>query len=215
MESGTQERQSPLRLGVLGSGSGTNLQAIFDAIDANRLKASVQVVLSDRADAYILERARRAGCAAYAVDCQPFKTKLDGAGEQTVLQHLRDAQVDYVVLAGFMRMVKAGLLEAFPHRIVNIHPSLLPAFPGLESWKQALEYGVKVAGCTVHFVDAGMDTGPILVQRSVPVHHHDTAESLHARIQEQEHIAFPEALQLIASGQTRISGRRVVLARPT
>lgn len=198
-----------LKLGVLGSGRGSNLQSVLDAIAAGRLDARVAVVLADVADAFILERARRAGIPAQAIDCAPFKTKLDGAAEQRVIDLLRQHGVDTVVLAGFMRMVKPGLLAAFPNRVLNIHPALLPAFPGLAGWKQALDYGARVAGCTVHFVDAGMDTGPIIVQRTVPVLTDDTAESLHARIQEQEHLAYPEALALLAAGRLRVEGRRV------
>lgn len=198
-----------LSLAILGSGKGSNAQSIIDAIDAGKLNARIVCVLSDVSDAFILERARSRGIPAEYVDCAPFKTKLDGAAEQKTIGLLKRHGADFIALAGFMRMVKPGLLQAFPHRIINIHPALLPAFPGLASWKQALEYGAKVAGCTVHFIDEGMDTGPIIVQRSVPVLDHDTPESLHARIQEQEHIAYPQALQWIAEGRVRIEGRRV------
>ena len=198
-----------LSLAILGSGKGSNAQSIIDAIDAGKLNARIVCVLSDVPDAFILERARSRGIPAEYVDCTPFKTKLDGAAEQKAIGLLKQHGADFIALAGFMRMVKPGLLQAFPHRIINIHPALLPAFPGLASWKQALEYGAKVAGCTVHFIDEGMDTGPILVQRSVPILDHDTPESLHARIQEQEHIAYPQALQWIAEGRVRIEGRRV------
>lgn len=198
-----------LSIAILGSGKGSNAQSIIDAIGAGTLDARIVCVLSDVPDAYILERARKHGIAAEHIDCSPFKTKLDGEGEQRAIALLRKYGADTIVLAGFMRMVKKGLIQAFPHRIVNIHPALLPAFPGLASWKQALDYGAKVAGCTVHFVDEGMDTGPIIIQRAVPVLDDDTPESLHARIQEQEHIAYPEALRLIAAGRTRIAGRRV------
>lgn len=198
-----------LSLAILGSGKGSNAQSIMDAIDAGKLNARIVCVLSDVPDAFILERARSRGIPAEYVDCTPFKTKLDGAAEQKAIGLLQRYGADFIALAGFMRMVKPGLLQAFPHRIINIHPALLPAFPGLASWKQALEYGAKVAGCTVHFIDEGMDTGPIIVQRSVPVLDHDTPESLHARIQEQEHIAYPQALQWIAEGRVRIEGRRV------
>ncbi|MBI3987837.1 MAG: phosphoribosylglycinamide formyltransferase [Lentisphaerae bacterium] len=197
----------PLSIAVLGSGKGSNFQAILDAIRAGRLNVRVACVLSDVSDALILERARQAGSPAEFVDASPFKTKLDGAGEQRVLDRLRRHGTDVVVLAGFMRMLKQGLLTTFAGRIVNIHPSLLPAFPGMESWKQALDYGAKVTGCTVHFVDAGMDTGPIILQKTVPILESDTPESLHHRIQEQEHLAFPEALQLIAEGRVRLEGR--------
>ncbi len=195
-----------LKLAVMGSGSGTNFQSLLDA--------EIVCVISDNADAFILERARRAGVPAHAVDCSPFRTKLEGAGEARVLERLRAHGAEYVALAGFMRIVKAGLLRAYAGRIVNIHPSLLPAFPGLRAWQQALEYGVKITGCTVHFVDEGTDTGPIILQRAVPVLDGDTPESLHARIQEQEHIAYPLALQWIAEGRLRLEGRRVLGAPP-
>lgn len=200
-----------LNIGILGSGNGSNAQSIMDAINAGTLNARVVCIISDVANAYILERARRHNVPAYEVDCSPFKTKLDGEGERRVISLLRYHNADLVALAGFMRIVKRGLLEAFPNRIVNIHPSLLPSFPGLQAWKQALDYGVKITGCTVHFVDEGTDTGPIIVQRSVPVLPTDTPETLHARIQEQEHIAYPEALRLIESGRIIIEGRRTVL----
>ena len=200
-----------LKLGILGSGSGTNYQAIQDAIDAGRLDAEVVCVLSDVADARILERATNAGLPAAYVDCAPFKTKLDGAAEETVLALLKEHGADFVALAGFMRMVKAGLLTEYSGRIVNIHPSLLPAFPGLDSWAQAVDYGAKVAGCTVHFVDPGMDTGPIIAQRTVPVLDTDTPKTLHARIQEQEHTLYPEALQWVAEGRVHLDGRIVCI----
>ena len=199
-----------LNLAVFGSGSGSNLQSIIDAIRAGRLDARLRCVISDVPDAYILERARSADVPAIHLDCAPFKTKLDGEAQQRAIELLSDHGADTIALAGFMRIVKSGLLDAYPRRIVNIHPALLPAFPGLEAWKQALDYGAKVAGCTVHFVDAGTDTGPIILQRAVEVHDDDTPESLHARIQEQEHTAYPEALQLLAENRLRVEGRRVV-----
>jgi phosphoribosylglycinamide formyltransferase-1 len=199
----------PLAIGILGSGKGSNAQAIFDAIADGRLNARVVCVLSDVEEAFILERARRAGIPAEFVSAAPFKTKLDGEAEQRYVEVLKRYGVEVVVLAGFMRIIKRGMLAAFPYRIVNLHPALLPAFPGMESWKQALEYGVKVAGCTVHFVDEGTDTGPIILQRTVPVLEGDTPEALHARIQEQEHLALPEALQLLAGRRVRVEGRVV------
>ena len=174
-----------LSIAILGSGKGSNAQSIIDAIQAGRLNARVVCVISDVADAYILDRARQHNIPAEYVDCAPFKTKLDGDAEQRVIDTLRRYRADFIALAGFMRIVKGGLLREFQGRIVNIHPSLLPAFPGLHSWKQALDYGAKVAGCTVHFVDGGMDTGPVITQRTVPVMDADTPETLHARIQEQ------------------------------
>jgi len=204
-----------LSIAVFGSGKGSNAQSIIDAIQAGELDAKIVCVISDVEDAYILERAKENGIPAVYLDCAPFKTKLDGEAEQKAIAILKEHGADFIVLAGFMRMIKKGLIQAFPHRIVNIHPALLPAFPGLESWKQALDYGAKVAGCTVHFVDEGMDTGPIIVQKAVPVENNDTPESLHARIQVQEHIAYPEALRYIAEGRVKVDGRRVVIESET
>ena len=203
---------STLQVGVLGSGSGSNMQSILDAIASGRLDATVACVISDVPDARILERARNHQVPGLYLDPAPFKTKLEGAAEQRVIETLRAHGVDTVVLAGFMRMVKPGLLRAFPNRVLNIHPALLPAFPGMQAWEQALQHGAKVTGCTVHFVDEGMDTGPIIVQRAVPVLSGDTPATLHARIQEQEHQAYPDALQLLAEGRLRVEGRRVNVA---
>ena len=200
---------SPLRIGVLGSGSGSNMQSLLDAVRAGTLNAEMRLVLADVPDAKILDRARKHGIPCAWLDCAPFKTKLDGEAEQRCIATLKEHGVDTVVLAGFMRIVKPGLLKAFPHRVLNIHPAILPAFQGLQAWKQALEYGAKVAGCTVHFVDEGTDTGPIIVQRAVPVLTGDTPETLHARIQVEEHLAYPEALRLLSEGRLHISGRRV------
>lgn len=199
-----------LKIGVLGSGSGSNMQSIVDAIAAGTLDARVVCVLSDVAGAGILARAERQGIPCQYIDPAPFKTKLEGVAEQRTIDVLRAFGADTVVLAGFMRVVKPALLKAFPLRVLNIHPALLPAFPGLAAWRQALAYGAKVTGCTVHFVDEGIDSGPILVQRCVPVLDDDTAESLHARIQVEEHQAYPEALRSVASGRFSIEGRRVV-----
>ena len=198
-----------LKLGVLGSGSGSNMQSIVDAIDAGELDAEVVVVLADFPDAKILDRARRHGIPCEYLDCSPWKTKLEGPAEERCIEILKAAGVDVVVLAGFMRIVKPKLLAAFPNRVLNIHPALLPAFPGVHSWTQALDYGCKVAGVTVHFVDAGTDSGPIIVQKAVPVLEDDTPETLHARIQVQEHLAYPEALRIIASGDYVVEGRCV------
>lgn len=202
---------SKLKLGILGSGSGSNMQSIMDAIDAGMLHAEIVLVLSDVEDARILERARKRSIPARWLDCSPYKTKLDGEAERECIRQLREAGCDTVVLAGFMRIVKNGLLEAFPNRVLNIHPALLPAFKGLEGWKQALDYGAKQAGCTVHFVDAGTDTGPIIVQHAVPVLDDDTPESLHARIQVEEHKAYPEALRMLSEGRLTLVGRRVII----
>lgn len=192
-----------LNLAVFGSGSGSNYQAIADAIKDGRLNARIACVIADVKDAYILERARKAGHPAIYLDCAPFKTKLDGEAEQRAIRLIREHGGDFIALAGFMRILKGGLLTAFAGRIVNIHPSILPSFPGLEAGRQALEAGVKETGCTVHFVDGGIDTGLVIVQRKVPVLTRDTVESLMNRIHTQEHIAYPEALQKIASGLAR------------
>ena len=184
-----------MRLGILGSGSGSNMQAILDAIDAGTLDAQIVLVLSDRPDALILERARRRGIPAGVMDCRGYRTRFPEEAQQETAGRLRQAGVELVCLAGFMRLVKRPLLEAFPGRILNIHPSLLPAFPGVEAWRQALQAGVRESGCTVHLVDEGMDTGPVLLQEAVPVLPDDTAETLHARIQEVEHRLYPEAIR--------------------
>ncbi len=198
-----------LQIGVLGSGAGSNMQSIVDAVAAGTLDAEIRLVLADVADAKILERAKRHNIPCHYLDCAPWKTKLEGPAEDRCIALLKEAGVDTVVLAGFMRIVKPKLLAAFPQRVLNIHPALLPAFPGVHSWTQALDYGCKVAGVTVHFVDAGTDSGPILVQKAVPVLEDDTPETLHARIQVQEHLAYPEALNILAKGNYRLEGRRV------
>ena len=182
------------RLAVLGSGSGSNCQSIFNAIDDGRLNAEVVAVYSDNPEAYILERARLRGVPAEVLDCQGYKNKFPLETQAALAERLQELRVDLICLAGFMRLVKAPLLEAFPRRILNIHPALLPAFPGVEAWKQALQAGAARTGCTVHYVDAGMDTGEVIMQAQVPVLPGDTAESLHARIQVQEHILYPAAI---------------------
>ena len=170
------------------------MQAILDAIDAGTLDARIGIVLSDNPDAYILERAQSRGIPTGLIDCRGFKTKFPEEAQAETAAQLIAAGVEMVCLAGFLRLVKRPLLDAFPQRILNIHPSLLPAYPGLESWKQALEAGAAEAGCTVHFVDDGMDTGPIILQESVPILADDTAASLHARIQVVEHRLYPAAI---------------------
>lgn len=187
-----------ITLGVLGSGSGSNFQALLDAIDDGRLNARIALVLSDNPQAYILARARNRGIATEIIDCGGRKTLFPEFEQARVAGLLDDAGVDFVCLAGFMRLVKQPMLDRFPGRILNIHPSLLPAFPGLEAWRQALEAGVPETGCTVHLVDAGMDSGPIVMQERVAVRHDDTAETLHARIQAVEHRIYPAAISLMA-----------------
>ena len=193
--------KSPLAIAVLGSGKGSNCQSLIDAIAAGRLNARLVGVISDVENAYILTRARQNGIAAEFISAAPFKTKLEGEAERRYIATLKAWGADVIALAGFMRIIKPGLLAAFPNRILNIHPALLPAFPGVEAWKQALEYGAKIAGCTVHVVDAGTDTGPILVQRSVPILDEDTPETLHARIQVEEHKIYPSVVARFVSGE--------------
>ena len=202
-----------LKLGVLGSGSGSSMQSIVDAIEKGELDAEIRIVLADVPDAYILERARKHGLPCQWLDCAPWKTKLEGPAEDRCIELLKAAGCDTVVLAGFMRIVKPKLLAAFPLRVLNIHPALLPAFPGIHSWTQALDYGCKVAGVTVHFVDAGTDSGPIIVQKCVPVQEDDTPETLHARIQVRGRLAVPVALRLLAAGRLSVEGRRVRIAK--
>ena len=192
------EVRGPMRIGVLGSGKGSNFRAIAEAIARGELEAEVRVVIADVASAGILELARSRGLRAEFVEPGRFKTKLEPEAERRVVELLQSAGVEWVVLAGYMRMIKPPLLAAFPRRIVNIHPSLLPAFPGLEAWKLALAAGVRETGCTVHYVDAGMDTGEIIAQRAVPVLPGDTPETLHARIQVAEHALYPEVLAGLA-----------------
>ena len=202
-----------IRLGVLGSGAGTNFEEIAKKIASGEIKgAEIAAVISDVKDAKILEKAEKMGLKALYLPADDFKTKLEGPQEEEYIRVLRENGVDYVILAGFMRMVKKGLLEAFPMKVVNIHPALLPAFPGLASWKQALDHGAKLAGCTIHFVDAGMDSGPIIAQSAVPVLDDDTPESLHARIQEQEHIWFPKVIGWLAEGRVSVEGRKVKIS---
>lgn len=194
---------------MLGSGSGTNCEAIMDACSRGTIRGQVVVVLSDIADAFIHERARKQGVQSKFIGPSKFKTKLEPELEQQFVTALQEADVQLVALAGYMRVVKTPLLKAFAGRIINVHPSLLPAFPGLHSWEQALTHGVRVTGCTVHFVDEGVDAGPIILQEPVPVFPDDTPESLHRRIQLTEHRLFPEAIRLFAEGKLRMIGRRV------
>jgi phosphoribosylglycinamide formyltransferase 1 len=196
-----------LALGVLLSGSGTNLQAFIDAIDAGRLQARIAVVIANVADAPGLARARARDLPAVTV--LPRELPSREAFDARLVEILRGHGVELVVLAGFMRLVTPVVLAAFPDRVLNIHPALLPAFPGLHAERQALAHGVTVSGVTVHFVDEQTDHGPILAQAAVPVLPEDTEETLHRRIQTQEHRLYPLAIQLIAEGRVRLEGRRV------
>jgi phosphoribosylglycinamide formyltransferase-1 len=189
-----------LKLGVLGSGKGSNFRAVVERINDGKLDAEVRIVVSDVPDAGILSYARDYQIPALYVHPGKFRTKLEEEVEQDIVRLLQEANVELVVLAGFMRVVKQPLLEAFPRAIINIHPSLLPDFPGLEAWKQALAAGVSFTGCTVHYVEAGVDTGQIIDQRKVPILPTDTPELLHARIQEAEHELLPTVIQNLVSG---------------
>lgn len=190
-----------LRLGVLGSGKGSNFRAILEAVQAGTLVAEVAMVISDVEGAGLIDIAREAKLPRRLAIDPTYRTRLSTEMEMEVVSQLKRAQVDLVVLAGYMRMVKAPLLDAFPRRIINIHPSLLPKFPGLEAWKQALAAGEKVTGCTVHYVDSGMDTGEILAQAEVPIMPDDSASTLHARIQKAEHALYPEVIARFAQGE--------------
>ena len=202
------------RLGILGSGKGSTAAAIAEACAAGTIPARVALVLSDVENAGILDRARERGLPARFIPPGKFRTKLDEPAEAAFLQALRQAEVDLVVLAGFMRILKGELLRAFAQKVVNIHPALLPSFPGLEAWKQALEYGAKMTGVTVHFVDQGIDTGPIIAQETVPILPGDTPESLHARIQETERRIYPAVIGALARGEISIQGRQTIFAKP-
>jgi phosphoribosylglycinamide formyltransferase-1 len=196
-----------VRLGVLASGRGSNLQAIIDAIEKRSLEAAVAVVISNKADVSALERARRHGVPAIFLD--PKATPGREQYDTLLLERLREHDAELIVLAGYMKIVTRVLLDAYPNRIMNIHPSLLPAFPGLTAQKQALDWGVKFAGCTVHFVTEGVDAGPIIRQAGVPVFESDTEETLSARILSEEHRIYTEAIQLFAEGRLSVEGRIV------
>lgn len=199
-------------VGVLISGRGSNLQALIDAIAEGRLRATIGVVISNRAGAAGLERARAAGIRAAVIDHREFAAR--DAFERAVVAELRAAGVRVVCLAGFMRLVGATLLDAFPDAVLNIHPSLLPSFPGVDAQKQALQHGVKISGATVHLVNAELDNGPIVLQAAVPVRADDTAETLAARILIEEHRLYPEAVRTILDGGWAVDGRRFVTAPP-
>ncbi len=195
------------RLGILLSGRGSNFEAIADSIDAGRLDAEIAIVISNNPQAKGLQAAKERGI---RVECVPSRAIEREAYDRIVVAHLREAGADLIVLAGFMRLLSSYFVAQFPQRILNIHPSLLPSFPGLEAQAQALEHGVRYSGCTVHFVDEDLDAGPIIAQATVPVLDADDEDDLAARILEQEHRIYTEAIQLVLSGNYRIDGRRVV-----
>jgi len=205
------ENDSRHRIAVLISGRGSNLQAILDAIAARRLDAAIAIVVSNRADAPGLERAREAGVEAICLVPSDYADR--DAYDRGLVEVLRAREVGLICLAGYMRLVGSRLLEAFPNRVLNVHPSLLPAFPGLEAQRQAFEHGVRVTGATVHFVTAGLDDGPIILQAAVPVLDSDSVETLSARILVEEHRIYPEAIQIALDGEWTIDGRRFVRTR--
>lgn len=201
-----------LRLGILASGGGTNLQAIIDHIQDGTLNAEIALILSNKPTAGALQRGRLAGTPTLCIDQRHYKDRLDF--DRSMIAALTKAKVELVVLAGFMRLISNEFLDAFPDRIMNIHPALLPAFAGLNAQQQALEHGARITGCTVHFVDAGVDTGPIVIQAAVPILQDDTVETLSARILRQEHRIYPEAIRLFAEGRLRLVERQVHIDPP-
>jgi phosphoribosylglycinamide formyltransferase 1 len=198
-----------LSVGILVSGSGSNLQAIIDEIEEGKLSARIACVISNNASAFGLERARRHGIPAIHLDHRAFSGR--ESYDAALVATLTEFGVGLVVLAGFMRIVTSVLLNAFPNRVMNLHPALLPSFPGIDAARQALEYGVKITGCTVHLVDEGTDTGPVIIQAAVPVLPDDTVETLSARIHAEEHRIYPRAIRLFAEGCITVDGRRVVV----
>jgi phosphoribosylglycinamide formyltransferase 1 len=207
------KRSAPLRVAVLASGRGSNLQAIIDGIEANQVQATIVAVISNKKDAVALERARKHGLKDLFVDPKPFAGQPDSreAYDRALLAMLQQHGVELVLLAGYMKIVTAVLVNAYANRMMNIHPSLLPSFPGLDVQKKAIEWGCKLAGCTVHFVTEGVDEGPIILQAAVPILDGDSPETLAARILVQEHKLYPRAVQLFAEGRLRVDGRRVLV----
>jgi len=200
----------PLKIGVLASGNGSNLQALIDRSADGTLPAEVACVISNNAQAFVLERARRHGIPALHLDHRLFSSRENY--DAALVETLHEYRVELLALAGFMRIITPVLIDAFPNAIMNIHPALLPAFPGLHPQRQALEHGVKIAGCTVHFVDSGTDTGPIICQAAVPVMEGDTEDLLSARILVEEHRLYPLAVRLFAEGRLIVEGRKVIIA---
>ena len=209
------KRGTPLRVAVLASGRGSNLQAVIDAIEAGQVHAKIVAVISNKKDAVALERARTHGLPDLFVDPKPFAGRPDSreAYDRALLELLNKHDVELVLLAGYMKIVTSVLVNAYANRMMNIHPSLLPSFPGLDVQKKALEWGCKLAGCTVHFVTEGVDEGPIILQAAVPILDEDTPDTLAARILEQEHKIYPRAVQLFADNRLRVEGRRVLIGQ--
>jgi phosphoribosylglycinamide formyltransferase-1 len=196
-----------LKMGVLASGRGSNFQSIMDEIESDRLKAEIVLLITDNPSAFAIERAIKHNVEYLVIQPREYRSRDDYFTR--IADDLKKKNVELVVLAGFMKIVGKPLLDAFPNRIMNIHPALLPSFPGLHSQKQALDYGAKISGCSVHFVDEGMDTGPIIIQASVPVFQTDTEETLSERILKYEHRIYPEAIRLFSEGKIKVEGRKV------
>ncbi|MCM8760294.1 MAG: phosphoribosylglycinamide formyltransferase [Candidatus Omnitrophica bacterium] len=198
-------------IALLASGKGSNVKAIIENVKSGEIPVDIGVILSDNSSSGALEIAKREGIKHYCIEEKRYKTFLSTETEKEYVRILKEGKIDLVCLAGFMRVIKEEFLKNFYGKIINIHPSLLPAFPGLEAWKQALDYGVKFTGCTTHFVERGIDSGPIILQAVVPILKDDTPETLHKRIQEKEHIIYPLTVKLIAEGKVSISGRKVYI----
>jgi len=198
-----------INIGVLVSGRGTNLQAIIEAIEEGKIAGEIKVVMSDNPDTYALKRAQQYHIDTRYVDFKEFKNREDY--DKEIVECLKEKDVDLVVLAGYMRILSSYFIKMYKNRIMNIHPALLPSFPGLYAQKQAVEHGVKVSGCTVHFVDEGVDSGPIILQKAVEVKDNDTEESLAERILKEEHQIYPQAIQLFSQGRLVIKGKRVFI----
>ena len=198
-----------INIGVLASGRGTNLQAIIEAIEEGKIEGRISIVISDNPDAYALKRARQHNIETRYINFKEFKNREDY--DKEIINYLKEKKVDLVVLAGYMRILTPYFINAYKDKIINIHPALLPSFPGLHAQKQAVEYGVKVSGCTVHFVDEGVDSGPIILQQAIEVKDDDTEESLAERILREEHQIYPKAIQLFSEGRLMIKGRKVFI----
>jgi len=198
-----------INIGVLASGRGTNLQAIIEAVEEGKIEGKISIVVSDNPDAYALKRAKQHNIETQYIDFKSFKNREDY--DKKVVECLKEKKIDLVVLAGYMRILSPYFIRTHKNKIMNIHPALLPSFPGLHAQRQAVEYGVKVSGCTVHFVDEGVDSGPIILQKAVEVKDNDTEESLAERILKEEHQIYPQAIQLFCRGRLIIKGRRVFI----
>ena len=198
-----------MKVAVLVSGRGSNLQALIDAVNSKELQVEICLVLSDKADAYALERAHRHGIPTAVVQRKGYSNKEEF--QKAIVEEVKSHGAEPLVLAGFMRILGRTFLSSFPNRVINIHPALLPAFPGIDAQRQALDYGVKFSGCTVHFVDEGMDSGPIIAQHVVPVMDDDDRDALADRILEQEHLLIVEGVKLFSEGRLKVDGRKVTI----